>query len=973
MTIITIHEFSTGIAVQGTPENWWSTRFTGYMNLTLAKVPAVLQNAISNRLFQVAEGSVREAVETARAAGETTVQPAIIVREVKEGNHACSAIAVITPAKDEKGRTISVYRYFLTTGLGNLTHLLYWYDQKAKKLIFDPFDIKNEGDYYEYDTSQTRRFEIPRSNEKLQNLLNSDDANIIISYDIQCMIYNINKLASIKKEEYELTAWAYKVEGLSKPWFFQAIYPASRRAEETIKKQIQQGENIAPIVEGEYPVKTAIRTLSNQAGVKYDLLNHIEEALKLTNHYNDKTWEDSIFKTLDIENAKKADFNTPYFIRLYELYGLNIYQKLPDLLKWLELDAISKSNDLEQEHYKIAAELSRKIQEQIKQSPDSFKAIELKAFQGINYIISSLALKESVEGINFTQETRKNLLKNWLTLDNDGLWRTVYQKYYRQLWNDIVQIAKNYMTARNTLIEAYSQPKYSNISLSESHIKKMLEDEIPQSGSSNNKQQEMILSQGTSTFNYIQTNTNNDSHPKDSYELRYAYQNLQILGQDNWKSITDDMVKLIWYGRSPQNSKYSYLADFFGEVGELFEDRNNYFLSALFHTMATGEVPTSIWNKCKFQAKYEKKYKFIKIPDSPTIELSRRLALWEKTIISIIKLLIKFYQFWSQPYTPKEDEKKTGKVVLLRYLIIFVLTIILIDGLKFSPIKIGQDAFKISKNWVDRQLDPDSALTKEDKEQYMSTTVPALDKIVNDFVKYSKPREKVNRENFNRNTVEQAIIKILQNPESDFQLAFFTKNATGEKSKWFTAIKEYQTRVSSDDTPTNLKADGIIKTGENTDQRLRCDIVNELKLEFDQKKVTQCNQYGVDLTNQQQILPTDSTEVQNWNKNLESLNALVTEFKTKHTITYETSLNNQISELLTQRNKDYDQINQIDPTNINSDRKVWLEGIKTYQKSKGATKPDGLIDKDGATYNHLKCDIAKGLGIILNNPPNQCK
>ena len=75
MTIITIHEFSTGIAVQGTPENWWSTRFTGYMNLTLAKVPAVLQNAISNRLFQVAEGSVREAVETARAAGETTVQP----------------------------------------------------------------------------------------------------------------------------------------------------------------------------------------------------------------------------------------------------------------------------------------------------------------------------------------------------------------------------------------------------------------------------------------------------------------------------------------------------------------------------------------------------------------------------------------------------------------------------------------------------------------------------------------------------------------------------------------------------------------------------------------------------------------------------------------------------------------------------------------------------------------------------------
>ena len=154
---------------------------------------------------------------------------------------------------------------------------------------------------------------------------------------------------------------------------------------------------------------------------------------------------------------------------------------------------------------------------------------------------------------------------------------------------------------------------------------------------------------------------------------------------------------------------------------------------------------------------------------------------------------------------------------------------------------------------------------------------------------------------------------------------------------------------------------------------MRCDIVNELKLEFDQKKVTHCNQYGVDLTNQQQILATDSKEVKDWNKNIESLKALVTEFKTHHTITYEPNLNNQISELLTEKAQKYNQIEQIDPTNINSQRKVWVEGIQKYQQSKKINKPDGVIDKNGATYNHLKCDIAKGLDITLNNPPNQCQ
>ncbi len=60
MTIIHIHEFSTGILVDGTDDNgeWRSRGFSGeYMNSTLAKIPRPVQLAIKNREFAVSEGA----------------------------------------------------------------------------------------------------------------------------------------------------------------------------------------------------------------------------------------------------------------------------------------------------------------------------------------------------------------------------------------------------------------------------------------------------------------------------------------------------------------------------------------------------------------------------------------------------------------------------------------------------------------------------------------------------------------------------------------------------------------------------------------------------------------------------------------------------------------------------------------------------------------------------------------------------
>jgi|LakMenE01Jun11ns_1017448.scaffolds.fasta_scaffold9887364_2 hypothetical protein len=130
MKTIEIHEFSTGIEIQGTPDNWWSQGFIGYMNSTLQEIPAEIQHSISNRLFEVGYSNA-------------TNNPAIIAREVEEKGDAWSIVAVVTRAKDEKGRTISVYRYFLTQGLGQINDLLTY--QQINKLVFDPFDHQEVG------------------------------------------------------------------------------------------------------------------------------------------------------------------------------------------------------------------------------------------------------------------------------------------------------------------------------------------------------------------------------------------------------------------------------------------------------------------------------------------------------------------------------------------------------------------------------------------------------------------------------------------------------------------------------------------------------------------------------------------------------------------------------------------------------------------------------------------------------------
>ena len=78
MSTIEIHEFSTGINVQGTPDNWWSVGFSGgYMNSTLSYIPRSVQQEIAADLFYLSEFAVQK-------------KTAIIGREVKLGQEEWS-------------------------------------------------------------------------------------------------------------------------------------------------------------------------------------------------------------------------------------------------------------------------------------------------------------------------------------------------------------------------------------------------------------------------------------------------------------------------------------------------------------------------------------------------------------------------------------------------------------------------------------------------------------------------------------------------------------------------------------------------------------------------------------------------------------------------------------------------------------------------------------------------------------------
>ncbi|NEO90454.1 MAG: hypothetical protein F6K56_09465, partial [Moorea sp. SIO3G5] len=261
---VDIHEFSTGIKAEMTPDGGWISRgFTGrYMNATLPQIPYTVERAIANKRFAVVEGA-------------NSNQPAVIGRVVP-GEPDWSVVAVVSRGRDDGGRPLSVYRYFLCQGADSLWKILIWMENYAQRVghlpVFNPFETI---------VDPLEEISIPPEipSEKLEQELRNASVPIVLSWEYQYNFRLINKIAEIKAGA-EPVSWAYNAEALENPWSFVVIHPASERAYGSFL-QLKANRPLAlmPATVDEQALKSAIKSLINSSQVKSEAVLEIAGAL----------------------------------------------------------------------------------------------------------------------------------------------------------------------------------------------------------------------------------------------------------------------------------------------------------------------------------------------------------------------------------------------------------------------------------------------------------------------------------------------------------------------------------------------------------------------------------------------------------------------------------------------------------------------------------------------------------------------
>ena len=395
--VITIHEFSTGIQAQRTNDgNWVSQGFTGqYMNATLDPIPQVVGKAISNRLFAVAEGSSKD-------------EPALIGREITEGEETWSVIAVVSKGKDDRGRSASMYRYFLSEGRNQLTPILRWLLSTKEDFVFNPFDYQEIDQPHQADKNRNS----PPVDKK-ENLiaLAEREAPIIISSDdsiVNPLI--VNSLAAKKAEEngYPI-AWAYRVEALEKPRNFQVIYPASAKAEQVLERSLARTPNTPTFIQNEQDLNTAVKAIFRKGKVQLEHLLILEDALQ-NPQVTDEYWQ-NLFHGQGANEALSKGIYSAQMVRLLALQSVILPATLTKYLGWLEK---REKND---EVKKIFIDFQKQLREVLARvNPESeFLGLKEKVIAGVRFIIPYVV-------------KQPELLKPTVSLlkPQNGLWGSFY-------------------------------------------------------------------------------------------------------------------------------------------------------------------------------------------------------------------------------------------------------------------------------------------------------------------------------------------------------------------------------------------------------------------------------------------------------------------------------------------------------------------------------------------------------------------
>jgi hypothetical protein len=411
-SIIEIHEFSTGIRSQQTADGGWvSLGFTGqYMNATIVHIPDAVEISIANREFAVAEGASSD-------------QPAIIGRVLGIGEDTWSVIAIVTRGRDEKGRSASMYRYFITQGLEkdgfqNLRAILAWWETQVTPLKFNPFDIQELGNPYICDIN-TLTFALitPREIDK------NDDKPVLISPAEQLNLQSINTLASKKynaNKNGQAISWAFNVEALEKPERFLVIQAASDRAYQILQKAIISAPKVlAPVLTDEEALKSAIRGLMNSSQVKPENIKIIADALankQITSAY----WH-TLFDGQGAKTAIAQKIYSPQMVRLITLRAVVIPETMLEFLGWLNIKPGQKPD----ENQTVSLEFQNSIRRNLPQD---------KLANSIKSILPELLKQSSI----ITPESIR-----WLLKSNDGAWAACYQEFINDILYDLKLIVNS--------------------------------------------------------------------------------------------------------------------------------------------------------------------------------------------------------------------------------------------------------------------------------------------------------------------------------------------------------------------------------------------------------------------------------------------------------------------------------------------------------------------------------------------------
>lgn len=431
--IVKIHEFSTGIQAEKTPDGGWVSRgFTGqYINRTIEPIPGAVQSAISNREFAVAEGASRD-------------NPAIIGREVSGGGEEWSVIAVVTRGGDDRGRSASMYRYFLCEGKGNLWKILAWIEserQGGRMPVFHPFETKFIGQPNEFAVSNQPQISL---RPELQQLL-VNNVPVIIPSREPCTTLIVNQMATEQaRPNNQLVAWAFQVEALEQPRGFLVIQPASEKAEELLHRAMASTPQYTAPIAREYEIKSAIKGLISRDKVKPEQVEVIETSI---NQVKDSDWE-VIFNGQGSSPALRQGIYSPQMVRLLTLRAMVIPSTLPEFLDWMQ-----QRGKLE-DHYQVSEVFQSEVSNFFTQNSGQPSYILSKVNQGVVSIVPRII--DQPELLNPTV---------WLLNSPSGIWRTLY---YQFVHKDI----KNELTLMNPRV---ANPQ--NITRTQNHPSNITEDD----------------------------------------------------------------------------------------------------------------------------------------------------------------------------------------------------------------------------------------------------------------------------------------------------------------------------------------------------------------------------------------------------------------------------------------------------------------------------------------------------------------